>query len=258
MMKAKNKLFPYLGKIPKGFESMLFCFHHAGGSASAYYPFIAKEEDVAVIPVELPGHGARREEDQMVEWRTLIGPIASQIQLLVEAYDKPVRLMGCSLGSLIAFEVAAELEKRGIQVEQLVICSHCSPDVESPGYKTSMGKKALKKELETLSGTDDAIMQDEEMLEFFLPVIYYDYKLHDNYKYDGKVLDNINLKVVAGSEDPYFNYSNMKNWKYMTTGEYEFQEFEGGHFFPYETGYFDKVISEDEQHEIKVLQHNRA
>ncbi len=242
MMNDRIKLFPYLGKITENFESMLFCFHHAGGSASAYYPFVGTEEDVAVIPVELPGHGARREENQLVEWRKLIVPIANKIQLLKEEYNKKISLMGCSLGSLIAFEVAAELEKRDVEIEQLFICSHCSPDVESPGYKTSMGKKALKKELETLSGTDDSIMENEELLEFFLPVIYSDYKLHDNYRYDGKVLEHTRMKVVAGSHDPYFNYSNMKNWEHMTKSEYEFEEFEGGHFFPYEEGCFERLI----------------
>lgn len=250
-MREKNKLFPFLTRLPDEFDSMLFCFHHAGGSASVYFPFVNNKNDVAIIPVELPGHGSRRDEEQLVDWKQIIPDVVDQIQELKRKYNKPVRLMGCSLGSLIAFEVAAELESRNDEVAQVIICSHCSPDVESPGYKTKMGKKALVTELETLSGTDDSLMKDKEAMNFFLPVIYKDYKLHDNYEYRGNRLHDVPMKVVAGSEDPYFNLGNMKNWENMTTGDYKFCEFNGGHFFPYEKQYFSKIITDETNYRTK-------
>lgn len=240
----KSKVFPYLSRLPEKFNSILFCFHHAGGSASVYFPFVQNDEGIAIVPIELSGHGARRVEEQQVEWKKIVDEISQEIVNFQKEYNKPVRLLGCSLGSLLAFECAAELEKKNFKIQQLIICSHSSPDEVPPGYKTYMGKDALIDELNTLSGTDSQIMNDEEMLDFFLPVIYNDYLLHDNYCYDGKVLNNIPVMVIAGKSDPYFNHANMNNWRNMTTGKYVYKETDGGHFFTYEKSNFQQIIAD--------------
>ena len=76
---------------------------------------------------------------------------------------------------------------------------------------------------------------------FFLPVIYKDYVLHENYKYDGKMLDGVSIRIIAGRDDPYFNRSNMTNWSNMTTGECCYNELEGRHFCIYEKKHFNIV-----------------
>lgn len=240
-MIENNRLFPYINRLPNDFSHMLFCFHHAGGSAAVYFPFIRTVDEVAIVPIELPGHGTRRKESQQLRWTPLIKNIADGICEAERAYQKRISLIGCSLGAIIAFECAAELSARKKRIDELIICSHSSPDLTAPGYKPYMGKNALIREIELLSGTASEIMADEDVRDFFLPVIYKDYVLHENYIYDGKVLDGVSMRIIAGRDDPYFNRSNMTNWNNMTTGECSYNELEGGHFCIYEKKHFNIV-----------------
>ena len=162
--------------------------------------------------------------------------------LLKKVYDVPFSFLGCSLGSLIAFECAVKLAENGIKPESVIICSHSSPDIVSPGYKTSMGLDKLTNEIELLSGTAQSIIGNKEMMSFYLPIIYNDYLLHDMYRYNGQTLDKTDIRVFCGTHDPYFNHDNMKNWKIMSSGNNFYQEFDGGHFFLYDNDIFYQII----------------
>ena len=43
-------------------RDIVFCFHHAGGSASVYRKWTLKKEKINFVCVELPGKGTRRKE----------------------------------------------------------------------------------------------------------------------------------------------------------------------------------------------------
>ncbi|MBQ8961611.1 MAG: thioesterase [Ruminococcus sp.] len=236
------KSFPYLHRLSGNERQLLFCFHHAGGSASAFFRNIGKAADIAVIPTELPAHGSRMEEEPLCDWDRLISHLCGEISELSEQLRKPFSLIGCSLGSLIAFECALRLEKMGTPAERAIICSHSSPDVVSPGYKTSMGRERLIDEVKLLSGTDSALFENKDVLDFYLDVIYGDYLLHDSYVYSGAMLKSTDLYVFCGRSDPYFNRDNMKNWQKMTSAHSSYTEFDGGHFFLYEGDNFRKVL----------------
>jgi surfactin synthase thioesterase subunit len=236
------KSFPYLAKITSSPKKILFCFHHAGGSASVFYRYIREFSDIAIIPVELPAHGSRIKEAPVTNWQELINDICGDILCVLEELKAPFSMIGCSLGSLLAFESTVKLLEFGRKPEKLVICSHSSPDVPSPGYKTNMGYERLIDEITLLSGTPVSIADNEEMLEFYLPLIYNDYLLHDNYMYSGQRINKTDIKFFCGSEDPYFDRGNMKNWERMSDGNNQYYEYEGGHFFLYETDNFYSVV----------------
>ena len=239
---AGIKAFPYLSKIAASPTKLLFCFHHAGGSASVFYRYIKQYSDIAMIPVELPAHGSRINEAPVTDWHELTTLLCSDITNVLKEYDVPFSMLGCSLGSLIAFECAVKLNEYGKKADELIICSHSSPDVLSPGYKTSMGYDRLIDEINLLSGTPDSVTGSKEMIDFYLPLIYNDYLLHDNYKYSGQVLDRTDLYAFCGTNDPYFDRNNMKNWKNMSEGSCHYSEYTGGHFFLYDADNLHKVV----------------
>ncbi len=236
------KAFPYLSKTAASPTKLLFCFHHAGGSASAFYRYIKEFNNIAVIPVELPAHGSRIKEAPVTNWHELTDELCSSIISVLEEHNLPFSMLGCSLGSLVAFECAVKLREYGREPDELIICSHSSPDVPSPGYKTSMGYDRLIDEVKLLSGTPLSIANNEEMLDFYLPLIYNDYLLHDNYKYSGQTLDKTDINIFCGSDDPYFDRDNMKNWHNMSNGNNQYFEYSGEHFFLYDSDNLHKVV----------------
>ena len=99
----------------------LFCLPYVGGAASVYEPWRgAFGDDVEVCPVELPGHQTRLREPAFTHVDALVDALASA---LVDELDVPYALFGHSLGSLVAFELARELRRRGVGEPRALLVS---------------------------------------------------------------------------------------------------------------------------------------
>lgn len=86
----------------------LFCFHHAGGTASFFREWSSLlGNDVEVIAVQLPGRENRRDEKMCTCMDALTGDLE---QAMAGQLDKPFAFFGHSLGALVAFELARCLE----------------------------------------------------------------------------------------------------------------------------------------------------
>lgn len=53
-------------------RDIVFCFHHAGGSASVYRKWTLKKEKINFVCVELPGKGTRRKERFIENFEELV------------------------------------------------------------------------------------------------------------------------------------------------------------------------------------------
>lgn len=60
-------------------RDIVFCFHHAGGSASVYRKWTLKKEKINFVCVELPGKGTRRKERFIENFEELVGPLVESI-----------------------------------------------------------------------------------------------------------------------------------------------------------------------------------
>jgi len=70
-----NKCFPF----NKGFSNekdLLFCFHHAGGSATQFRSWLEYISLIDVVPVELPGKATRRAEKYVESMAELVPHLA--------------------------------------------------------------------------------------------------------------------------------------------------------------------------------------
>ncbi|HKB13826.1 MAG TPA: alpha/beta fold hydrolase [Vicinamibacterales bacterium] len=90
----------------------LVCFPHAGGAASAYFPWARA---LAGYPIEvaaahLPGRDARITEPPPSDLDAVIDALAGAIEALTA---RPFALFGHSMGARLAFEVARRLRERG-------------------------------------------------------------------------------------------------------------------------------------------------
>src|SRR6266404_2160102 len=89
----------------------LFCLPFAGGSKSAYHPFIRMApEYLEVIPVELPGRGSRYRELLLSDVHSMVDDILQQIN---HHLHKPYALYGHSMGALLSFVFAHRVAEQG-------------------------------------------------------------------------------------------------------------------------------------------------
>lgn len=239
----KNRWFPFENERNNS-DKMLFCFHHAGGTASVYRDWMKWSEKIQVIPVELPGKATRIGEDYAEDMEVVAREVSAEIAKAAEG--KQVWLYGHSMGAVLAFLTVYNLEIQNINVEKLIVSGrHAPKDTIVETYQTYMEDEVLIQELKRVGGTPKEFFENEEILKVILPPLKADYKLNESYVYSGeKVVCNIT--GFAGTMDEDAPMSAMESWKNMTAGKFTLNQIEGTHFFPIEGGhsFWEKIEKE--------------
>lgn len=247
-MTKKNRYFPFASDDVDTSKKkvILFCFHHAGGTAATYRPWTLKPDDsVIVVCVELPGKGTRRAEKMVLDFKELLPELSGEI--VDVSRDRDIVLYGHSMGAAMAFYTAHYMGKYlNRRCQKNIVAGRQAPDQENPyEFKTYMNDDALIEELVRYQATPKEVLENKELLSFILPALRQDYILNESLVYREEVLD-IPIAAHAGTRDHEANAEIMNLWKDMTTGTFRLQLFDGSHFFPIDSGdsYKDIVIQE--------------
>lgn len=248
----KKLLFPYNKKENLAAKKLVICFHHAGGSGAAFQKWMGYNGgDIEFMPLELPGHGFRRKEESIKKFKATIENVSSEISSLLKGREYV--LFGHSMGAAMAFAVEYKLENEyGLKANKIIVAGRFSPVIEDPGdFRVAMGDEALVKEILRLDSKNAEIYNNEELLNFFMPIIKNDYELHEDFVYSG---EKIEASIIAhtGQDDYESSYKYMNSWNEVTNGLFKIVEYEGGHFFPHHLGnkYIEDIIEEVNRHEM--------
>ncbi|MDD7517919.1 thioesterase II family protein [Ruminococcus flavefaciens] len=237
MNSRSSKWFPYSDELKLNSDTIIvFCFHHAGGSASAYKKWSdSSDTNMAFVPVELPGKGCRASEKYICDMQEIAEEAAEAIYDFADGHK--FILYGHSMGSVIAFKTAYELENSYPEKPlAIVVSGRHSPSVFiQDRYTTDMDDDALVEELKIMGGTPDEILNNRNVLKIFLPFIKNDYKLNESFRYNGEVL-SIPIYAYAGTDDPDAAPDMLDDWNDVTTESIVKREFNGTHFFPFDLG----------------------
>lgn len=217
----------------------LVCLPHAGGSASFYFPVSrALSPSVEVLAVQYPGRQDRRSEPCIDDLPTLARHVLGALDGWL---DRPIALFGHSMGATVGFELACMLEQeRGLPVAWLFASARRAPSMQRTERIHLENDAGLIAELRRLSGTDGSVLGDEEMLQMVLPATRADYRAAEMYEYKARPSLTCPITVFVGDDDPKVTVDEARAWRDHTTGAFEFQVFDGGHF--YLTSHQSKVL----------------
>ncbi|KUN65975.1 thioesterase II family protein [Streptomyces griseorubiginosus] len=207
----------------------LVCLPHAGGSATFFagLPSLLGA-GVEVLAVQYPGRQDRRNEPFVDSLAELTGAVVDE---LLPWTDRPLALFGHSLGAVLAFEVARGLTAAGHVPAALFVSGRRAPSRQRPGYAHQLDDDGLLREIRRLSGTDDRVFADEELVRMVLPAIRADYRIVENYRYEpGPPLD-CPLTVFTGTDDPKVSAAEAAAWGEHTSDTFGLHTLPGGHFF---------------------------
>ncbi|QJB31605.1 thioesterase [Chitinophaga oryzae] len=209
----------------------LFLLHHAGGSKYAYQPFTGLfPPGMKVNLLELPGRGARMNE-----------PLVEDIHLLVEdvyrkispALDAPYVFMGHSMGSVLAYLLTRKsiMDNRRLPVH-LFLSGRTGPCYfeDSALRRSSLPRKEFAAVLRDLGGVPAEVLDDDQAMDFFEPVIRSDFKVLETYSYTPAPPLDIPVTVLLGKEDHSAHKEGVP-WQDITTLPVDVRYFDGGHFF---------------------------
>lgn len=208
-------------------------FPHAGGLPSVFLPVVRRlPEDVEVWAALLPGRSSRIREQPIACMSTLVELLEDAVRPLL---DRPVVLLGHSLGARIAFELARRLEAAGTPVEQTVVAACRAPHVPPRGTPLhALPPDLLLRRLRGLGGTPDTVLESRELIALLLPTIRADLQLLETLPPDeGRPLRGA-LTAFGGRSDPGVTRADLDGWRRHTGGPFRSEFLEGGHFFLHE------------------------
>jgi surfactin synthase thioesterase subunit len=216
---------PVLAKSP-----ILFCFPYSGAGASIFSGWVNNIPSAIVCPVEFPGHGLRMGEPLI----NRLTPMVEQLSRdLLPYLDQPFAFFGHSLGALLSFELARHLrDQHGLEPVHLFVSGHGAPQLEDqfPPIQ-DLPEEDFIAEIRKMNGTDEAVLQNRELLDVFLPILRADFAICGTYRYQpGRPL-NCPITALGGLKDPDAPRSAMEAWGIHTTQPFKVRMFPGDHFY---------------------------
>ncbi|WP_438319514.1 thioesterase II family protein (plasmid) [Streptomyces sp. HUAS TT3] len=210
----------------------VFCFPHAGGSASSFHPMSASlaAAQLDVVCLQYPGRQDRLGEPCVDDLHELADRVVAEIEPWL---DRPVLLFGHSMGATVAFEVALRMEHDlGIVPRAAFFSGRRAPSVRREGALVDLeSDEALLREIRSLGGTDARFLDDEGVREMILPAIRGDFRAVQGYRPSGRSVLSCPVRVLTGDGDPKTTVAEAEAWSGHTTGPCEVRVFRGDHFF---------------------------
>ncbi len=207
----------------------LYCFHHAGGSASEFTRWHRYlPEDVDVCAVQLPGRGARIKEPPHTRMGPLVAELAGQI-----GTDVPMVFFGHSFGALVAYELARALVEAGGPAPRHLFLS-ARP---APGLVTHRGSIHDLPEEEFLDvmdrrhgGVPGELREHPELRGMVLPYFRADYEVIETYRPAAAAPVPVAATVLGGTDDP-IPLEQLEAWREHLSGPFGLRMFPGDHFY---------------------------
>lgn len=208
----------------------LVCFPHAGGTASFYIPFSrALSADVDVLAVQYPGRHERRAEQPATDILTMARAAADALDVWS---DVPLVLFGHSMGATIAHEAARILEHEGrARVARLIVSGRTAPSRRHAKPADLREEAAVLKELQAMSGTDDRLLREADLLAVIMPIIRADYAAIAAHTPAPEPLLRADITAFLGRTDGAVSEADAEAWQRHTTGRFDLRLFPGGHFY---------------------------
>jgi medium-chain acyl-[acyl-carrier-protein] hydrolase len=223
---------PYVRRArATGARFRLFCFPHAGAGASIYahWPALVPAE-VEIIVVQLPGREDRSSEQPFTEQEPLI-------RTLVPALRPYLRgrygFFGHSSGALLAFELSRALRNLGRrQPMHLFVSGQVAPDLIPPDPPIHrLPDPEFTAAVREIGGTSETVHRSQDLMKFLLPLLRADFTLWDKYRFEADDPLEIPITALGGYGDKRAPSDMMDGWRDQTTGPFDHQLFDGGHFY---------------------------
>lgn len=212
----------------------LFCFPYAGGNAQIYRAWSENlPTAIEVCPIELPGRGVRLTEPLYKQVSPLVSDLATAIHPLL---DLPFAFFGHSLGALVAFELTRLLRRDYALVPVHLFASGRDAPQTNAGVPRltpvySLPEREFLEKLRILSGTSDAVLQNAELMQLFMPVVRADLEVSETYVYTPEAPLECPITAFGGLQDPVTTPDELDAWREQTSIDFALHLLPGNHFF---------------------------
>ncbi|MFI5930584.1 thioesterase II family protein [Actinoplanes sp. NPDC051494] len=215
-----------------GQQLFLACLPFAGSGAGFFREWekLAPPE-VTLLPVQLPGREERFLDDPYTEVADAVAGLTPQI-LAGTGDGAAVALFGHSLGAVLAYEIARELERTGHPgLRHLFVSGSPGPHDGRAERATGLPDMEFLAGVQRFAGYRHAAFDDPEMIEVLLPALRADVEMHENYRATGTGTLSVPVTALRGDHDELVSREQAGQWAGVTRGPFGYQELPGGHMY---------------------------
>lgn len=205
----------------------LFVLHHAGGNSYSFKflePYLAS---FTVVCPELPGRGRRIREPLLSDFDLAAQDIYKQIIGKLDAC--PFFIYGHSMGGYLALRVCNLLERAGKLPGYIIVSGNAGPGLIFPRLRYLLTGAALKEELRRLGGVPDEVLDDEELFDFFEPILRADFEVAERHGLAWEPPMKAPIFAIMGDQEE--KVLDIANWERFTLGGLTTEVVDGDHFF---------------------------
>ncbi|MGX8908996.1 thioesterase II family protein [Streptomyces netropsis] len=216
-------------------DCALICLPFAGGGAGFYRAW----KDLkglpaggpAVVPLQLPG----REElfiDEPFRDAVVAGErLAEQVADIGGRYGR-IALFGHSLGAVLAYEIARNLDGAGTGSPcHLFVSGSPGPWSGRSDRATGLDDAGFLAQVESFAGYKHEALEDPDMRELLLPLLRADVEMHEDYKPVSKDPLHIPVTSLRGTDDELVTREQADEWRAATAADFQLVEIPGSHMY---------------------------
>ena len=206
-------------------------FPHGGGGPQAFREWSRLlPDDVELIALNLPDAGAACLTRSLPTW---LNSSPYVVEALRVYFDKPLAFFGHSVGAVVAYEVARELQQQQLPLPlRLFVSAHKAPHVaahNTPMY--DLPDAELVALLRELGLVPEEALKNEGLLDFILPPLKADFQLSETYRWDVSKPLSVPISALGGEADTFVTKADLQDWKSYTTAAFDVEVFEDDHFY---------------------------
>lgn len=210
----------------------ILCFPWAGGSAGAFRLWArGLPADVELCAVEYPGRSTRDREPALGDVHQLAEGVREDGARLL---DRPLVVLGYSLGALVAFEWLRALPPgQRERPSHLFACARRAPHLPGrhPASHQLPHDELVRVLRERFDAIPDALLEEPELLARLMVPLRADLAAVETYRYAPGPPLRCPVTAFGGRRDPDVSRAELEGWAAHTTATCSVEQVEAGHFF---------------------------
>jgi external thioesterase TEII len=211
----------------------LYCLHFAGGNSYSFRAFKARFPDfIEPIFLELPGRGLRLREPLLIDVNQAVKDLLPRLQT-----TEPYAIYGHSMGGLLAYQLTQQLMAKKQNLPLYLLISGCRAPRFIPrnDARHLLSKAQFFNMLQALGGLPKDILANQELMEFFEPVLRADFQIVDTYHYRASAVRlSMPVSILGGQNDKEVSYAELNHWQEECALPIRLHYWAGDHFFIFE------------------------
>ncbi|MDB1089351.1 thioesterase domain-containing protein [Streptomyces sp. ACA25] len=211
----------------------LLCFHHAGGSPSAFRAWrgaLGPRFELHAVP--LPSRDARTGERAHDDLRSLVEALDSELDDLM---SRPHMIFGHSMGALVGYWLVQRRMARGAPLPLAYLAAayaapHLARSVVTGVDVDRVDDRTLAERLSALGGLPQELLARPEWLRLVLGTVRADLRVCAGHRFIAAPALPVPVHVFGGRHDPLVDAGQLHGWRRHAAAGFGLDILEGGHF----------------------------